>query len=163
MEEAGVEDGAAVVDSGHGREQLAPAHALEEISGRPGLHGAADEGWIVVHREDEDRARGPDLLDPPQRGHAIEVGQAHVEQHDVGRQLLGEVDCFFGGADVSHHVDSRVGQHAAQPLADDRMIVDEQHLDRPGATTHRHAVVLRGMRTRTRVPRSFARSITLAP
>ena len=111
--------------------QLLARRVLEQVARGARLERGHDVGVRVVRREHEHARRIAELRQPPDRGRAVDAGHAQVHQHHVGPARLGERDRFVAVRRLPDHVVQRIaGEHAAQPVAHDRVVVDDQEADR---------------------------------
>ncbi|MNV77192.1 hypothetical protein D3C71_1705920 [compost metagenome] len=83
--------------------QLAQVVGLGDETGSPGLHATQGIGLCQVRGQHQGLDRALETLDPGDHLHAVEPGQADVEDDDIGGQL----------ARHAHRIDAVVG------LADD--------------------------------------------
>ena len=119
-------------------QQLHPAERLGQVVVRtriepPDLVSLGPEGR---EHEDRDVAHVPDpLQDLP----AVEVGEPHVEDHDVRVVLVELADAVSALGSLGHR-EALSFQEGAQELPDVDFVLDDQHRD--VAVSHQHATVL---------------------
>ena len=102
--------------------------------GRPGLERLEELVVAGVHREDDDadlRVLGAHLAAGVE---AVAVGQAHVEDHDVGVEQREQTTGVAQRAGLTDDLEVAVSfEGPAQALADELVVVDEEHRDRHAA------------------------------
>ncbi len=131
------DDGAALGRGAHGREQLLARRVLEQVPGRARLDRGNRVGVRVVGGEDQHpgaRAAAGELGD---RVDAVAPRHAQVHQDDVGIEAEHEVRGLgAAGALPEHGEAGSRGEHGAQSVPYDGMVVHEQQRDVSHDTTH---------------------------
>jgi hypothetical protein len=106
---------------------------LEDEAAGAGLERRGDLLLLDEARQRDDLDLGIGSLDPGDRADPVELRHDDVHQDHVGRELADEVDTLepvLGLADDLDVVEQL--QVAAQPAADDAMVVDEHDADGRG-------------------------------
>ena len=128
--DGGIELHPSLVDEADGGLELARRHVLQEVAGGAGPHGLDHlvvAGEAGEHDHPGPVAGGPDAadgVDAPAPGHdEVEEDDVRGEPQCLGHRLIA-----VGGLadDVQAGTGGEVG---AQPLADDRVVVDDQEPD----------------------------------
>ena len=142
--------GAARVERGmppvHGPDdpgQLDRVHVLERVPARAAAQRADEESLVEKGGEDNDgRVRAP----AAQRGAHVQalggggVAELEVEQHHIGAQPRGLRDCLLRIRRLADHGEVRLKlQDGAEPLPDDRVVIDHQDPHRSGCGAGRPA------------------------
>src|SRR3989441_13127914 len=82
------------------------------------------------HGEDQDLGLLLLLEDAARRFDPVQLGERQVHHHHVGLETLAELDRAATVAGLADDLDLLVGvEDAAQPLTDERVVVDQQHAD----------------------------------
>ena len=112
-------------------DELVARRVLQQVARRAGLEGRDDVAVGVVGRQDEDpgprprSARARIAATPPMPGIRRSIRMTS------GRRVPGEGDRLRAIGGLADHLELRVaGEHPAEAVADDRMVVDDQHPDR---------------------------------
>ena len=92
-----------------------------------GVHGVAAEGLVAVHGEDHDRQVGELGVDPPGGLDPVEDRHRHVHHHHVGLELAGQAHGLAAVAGLGHHRHAGVLERPADRLAQELMVVGEEH------------------------------------
>ena len=138
----------------HARHQLADVERLVDV-----IVGAEIErldllGLALARRQHDDRQVGP-FARAADHVLAVAVGQAEIEQHDIGRFGGDALDAFGDRAGARHLV--VVGfERRLEKAQDRRLVVDHQHAGfgaHAGAPSRGNVIVMR-------VPRPFATGLS---
>ncbi len=114
-------------------QQLGRLGLLEHVAARARPQRLAGVLGVLAHREDRDRERrmGDEALG--QRGEARAAGHRQIERQQVGLVLAHfadhrrDVGCFGDDAELAGFA----LEHSADPVAHDRVVVCDDHVDRP--------------------------------
>ena len=128
---------------------------LEQVAGGAGAHGG-QELLVVAEARQHDHARlRPRLADLLHRPDAVEPRHLEVHQHDVRREPRRLGDRLDAVARLADDLDPLLqAEERAEPLADDLVVVDDEHADRAQPS---------GASSRTVVPAPAAESIASRP
>jgi hypothetical protein len=133
----GGQEGVARGDRPHGVQQVLGPDALADEPGRARAQGMGDVLVGLVRGEDQDAAAtqlgvGADLR---RRGEPVHLGHADVHDHDVRAQLAGEPHRLPAVRGLADHGDV-VGavEEGPEGLAQQCLIVGQQHAERHGAS-----------------------------
>ena len=138
----------------HPRHQLADVERLVDVVVGAEIERLDLLGFALARRQHDDRHIGP-FARAADHVLAVAVGQAEIEQHDVGRFGGDALDRLGDGAGAGHLVVVRL-QRGLEKAQDRRLVVDHQHAD-PCA----HAgAPLRGKVSVKRVPRPLATGLS---
>ena len=125
----------------HGAEpgvELVGADGLDDVVVGAAVEGGHDVGVAVAGAHDDDRHGG----DGPQHAQdllPVDVGQAEVEEHDLGRLVDDGLQRVQARADGGDGV-SAVGQRADQSGADGRVVLDDEDGGHEGKATPRRMI-----------------------
>ena len=86
--------------------------------------------------------------DPLRRRDAVEHRHLHVEDDQVGTQLLGQVDGLLAVAGLADHLVALVGQHLGEVHADQRLVLGDHDAHR--LLAHRGQAIRAGARPQVR-------------
>jgi hypothetical protein len=140
--DVGHPDGGAVVAvdapqlRGDPGEQLAEPERLRDVVVGAGAEAQHDVHLLVARRQHHDRQRRRAAPQPPADLDAVDVGEAQVEQHEVGPRRV-DGDQRVGTAGTAHDVVAALAQHQLQRSADRLVVLDDQQVRRrhpPDAT-----------------------------
>ena len=95
----------------------------------PGGHRAGDVGRIVERREHhhpDGGQIGPDLLEGRQ---AILPRHADVEEHDIGLELLGQLQRLVAIGSLAQNLDLGAGKQAGETAANHFMVIGDEDFD----------------------------------
>jgi hypothetical protein len=113
--------------TGEGGGELLLAHRFQQVADGVRVEGF-DRVLIVGGGEDHRRR----LLQHVQVARGLEpvhAGHAHIEQHHIGREVVGVAERLGAVGGLADHLDvTDLGEQAAQPLACRRLVIDDQHL-----------------------------------
>ncbi|MCW2920794.1 MAG: putative two-component system sensor kinase [Thermoleophilia bacterium] len=114
------------LDRGH---EFVFGGVLDEVALGAGGERAFHPFGLVVHAEHEDPAAAALRLERLHQVEAVGVGQGDVEHDHVRALDLDELHGVLGGARLPAHGDAvRMLEDAAKARANDRVVVDEEHL-----------------------------------
>ena len=130
---------------------------LEQVAGRAG-HDRVEESFVVAEGGQHEATRSGSLrAHLPTDLHTVAVGEADVEDGDVGPDRADAADGLLRAVGLTDDLDVVLGlEEVAQSTADDVVVVHQEHADR-------HRAILAGAggrRQRTRVARTVG---TLVP
>jgi hypothetical protein len=112
-------------------EQEIGGGGLQDHPRRPELQGLDDLRLLDTRGQQDDpdgRGGGREL---GQGVHPRHAGHGEVEKEDVGLQLLGEPDRLLAAAGLPDHGEAALRfEERAQALAEDRMVVRDEHTNR---------------------------------
>ena len=125
-----------LADALDGRDQLLAQGRLHHVADGTHLEGR-QAALLCRHDVHRDVPRGGVALEPLQHRQARDVGQAHVEQHAHGPQLLRQHQGL--GAVLGHHAfEIHLLDHRAQGLRERTVVLDgQQHLAPAGGQSER--------------------------
>jgi hypothetical protein len=104
---------------------------LDQEPGDPQLGHLRDEGVVPVRGEDQDPGCGQLFENLPARFNAVEPRHRNVHHDHRGKQLPGQTHGFAAGLRLPDHLDvARQFEQLTKSLADDRVVIREQHGDR---------------------------------
>ena len=104
---------------------------LEQVTGRTGRHRREDLRVVREAREHEHAHPGCDLEQPADGPDPVTPGHHQVEQDHVGRRRAREPDGFIGAGSLADHLDAVLqAQERTEPLANHRVVVDDDQADR---------------------------------
>ena len=106
--------------------ELVDGEGLEDVVVGPGVQGTDDGRVVVTGRHDDDRGV-PHRAQHRQDGVAVEVGQAEVEQHQLGpvvHRVLESVEAAVG----ARHGVTPVPEGPDEGGADGRVVLDDEHV-----------------------------------
>ena len=125
----GVADGDA--DAG---QQLGRAEGLGEIVVGAVIEGGDFLRFLIAGGDDDDR-RGEPRAKLLENFLAVDVGEAEVEDHEVGRALLGEQQPLLAGVGLGKSI-AGFGQRVGEKLPDRRFVFDDEHQGFGGRGDH---------------------------
>ena len=148
----GVCEGLTRGDGFDGAHERIRGDVFEEISLGAGEARFLNGVLIRKAGEEEDTGLRADRQDVPDRVDTVAIGQADVEQYDVGLESGTLCDGFCLPPRLADHFHSR-GQieHSLEPNAHHFMVVDEQQANGLGAC-RAHSTFAPGTSTVTQVP-----------
>src|SRR4029079_5520578 len=148
----------------HGADERLARRVLEEVARRAGRDRGSDVAVGVEGREDEDPGRVADLGQLADRAGTVDLGHPEVHEDDVRPEPLGGGHRLAAIGRLADDLELRVAvEDAAEAVADDRVIVDDEQADRwhwrgQGAWTP-----IAGTRADTAVPPPRSDSIASVP
>ena len=112
----------------NGPDQLLRHTLLEQVGARTGAQHLVHEVLLGVNRQRDDPRAGCIGQDAPGGVDAVDVGHADVHDDHVRRECPGLLDGLPAITGLADHGDIRLAlQQRAQPLAQQRVIVCQQH------------------------------------
>ncbi len=121
-------------DPADGVDEVGALDLLEQVAGGAG-HDRVEEGFVVGERREDEALDGA-----VERAHlaadldAVAVGQAHVDDRDVGLRRGDAGDALGGGAGLADDLDVVLRlEQLPDPAADDLVVVQQEHPNRHGA------------------------------
>src|SRR5262245_18311358 len=124
------EERPAAADRLHGLQEVEVLRILQQIAPRTRLEALADADVVGVHRQDEDLRALVPLHDLAGRLDAVQLWKRDVHHDDVRVHPLRHVDGAPAVPRLPDDLDLVVGfEDAAQPLAYDRVVIDQEHPD----------------------------------
>ena len=113
------------------RREIQIDRALQDVTARARLERLPDERVLRVHAQDDDLRVGSVAQDRPRRGDAVHPGHRIVDEHDLRTDRLRQANGFVAVARLADHDDRGIIlENPAEPAADERMVVGEQHGNR---------------------------------
>ena len=105
--------------------ELVPGDRLRHVSARARADDADHVLSGIRHGEREELHTGPLRRDLHDHGLATAVGQVHVEQHDIGVELLDQRHRLEHGARLADHLDRRTEPRAH--AGTEKIVVVDEH------------------------------------
>jgi hypothetical protein len=131
----GREDRGAVGDDADRGQELRLRGVLEQEAAGAGAQRLVHDLVEIEGREHEHPRRLRQVLQAPRGLEAVDVGHAHVHQHDVGPQLGGARHGHGAICGLADNLDVGLrGEDHAEPGAHQRLVVGDQHADHPAAS-----------------------------
>src|SRR5207247_4710221 len=97
------------------------------------IDGAIERLLLLIHRENDDLRGQSFALQLARNLQAGQAGQVDVEHGDIGLFLEYQLKRHPAVSGLANELKSRVGlYHLAQPLAEQRMVIDDQNFDSSG-------------------------------
>src|SRR2546428_3683724 len=129
---AGAGPGCIAQRHGEAGEQLADGEGLGDIVVRAGVERFDLRALLRARRQHQDRHRRPGA-NAPDHVHAVDVGQAEVDDRQVGLVAAGVDGAARAAAGLDHAI-AFGGERGAQEPADLRLVLDDE--DRPPGFAH---------------------------
>ncbi len=131
--EAGAEDGFAIVQADDGFDEALGVHLFHEVAVRAGDDGLMHEVVVGEGGEHEDARVGVLLEYGAAGGETVPVGQAYVEQHDIGAGFAGTDDGLGHAAGLADDLELGLRvvslEQAAHAAANEGAVIDKQQAD----------------------------------
>ena len=127
-------------DRAHPRLELVHGERLDDVVVGSGVEGADDRRVVVAGGDDDDRG-APHRPEHRQQAVAVEVGQAQVEQDEVGLVVEDALEARHRRGRAGHRVPA-VGERAHEGGPDRGVVLDDEHVCHSGhgrAGRGRHA------------------------
>ena len=116
---------------------------LHEVAVGAGGDGLVDVFVIHIRREDEDAEAGVAAEKFAAGGEAVAVGQAQIQEDNVGTERVGGGQRLLDGGGFTDDDDGRgaglVRDHRADAVAHELAVVDDEEADFSGRVVHREA------------------------
>ena len=128
-----MECGAPLVDVTNGVRERLRIDVLEQVAGR--ARGHRGEDLCVVREASEHQHTNPrrDLDEPSKRADAVALGHHEVEQHHIGGDSAGDIDCLCGARRLADDLNAILeSKKTAQSLTNDSVVVNDEQADRRG-------------------------------
>jgi hypothetical protein len=109
-----------------GLDEVVALDLLEHVARGPGHDGREERLVLVVGGQDDGRDRGIDRAHVPAHLHPGAVGQALVEDGDVGTQRRDPPGGLLGRPRLSHHLDVALALEQVAGAASHQLVVVEQ-------------------------------------
>ncbi len=114
------------------RHEVGPGERLDQVGHRARVAGPLDELALGERGEDHHR-RDPVARDALGGGDAVEHRHLHVEDHQVGPLLLGQVDGPGAVRGLPHDVVPLLGQHLGEVHPDQCLVLGDDDATRLGS------------------------------
>jgi hypothetical protein len=148
----------------HGADERLARRILEEVARRAGRDRGPDVAVGVEGGEDEDPGRVADLGQLVDRARTVDLGHPEVHEDDVGPEPLGRNHRLAAVGRLADDLELRIAvEDAAEAVADDRVIVDDEQADRWHGRHQGAWTPIAGTRADTAVPPPGSDSIASVP